>query len=107
MEILTLLFLINLIRTEPLVLDADLSHRASIRAQVICHDTKLVHDNYLDSFVGIKGAKGENLASGFRTEVEMFLALYKSPTHRENMQRDVFTRVGIANGCGKTVFLFN
>lgn len=107
MDLFVLLLLINMIRNEPLVLDNDLSQRAEIRAEYLCENNQWSHDKWRDSFKGLTEPQGENLARGFDSEVDMFIALYQSDTHRENMKHQKFTKIGIAEDCNKTVFLFN
>ena len=105
---ITLLFLINLFRTIPLTESAILNTRAEIRAEQLCEDNQWSHDNYRQSFDGIAwDYAGENLAKGFNNDIEIFVALMNSETHKANMLNQNYTKIGIGRACGITVQLFS
>lgn len=51
-------------------------------------------------------AAGENLAKGYRTEVELQRGWMKSKPHRSNILNRDFTEIGVAAGSGVAVVMF-
>jgi uncharacterized protein YkwD len=73
-----LLYLLSLIN--PLVLDDHLSQLATQRAEIVYSDWS--HNNWKSSFKDTDCAyQGENLAIGFNSEIDLFLAFLNSATH--------------------------
>lgn len=103
-----LLFLINSIRSQPLTLDPVLTERAELRAETLCKTGQFSHAGWQASFAGIPyTAAGENLARGFATNRATHKALVASPTHKANLVKKTYSRVGLAKGkCGVVVQLF-
>lgn len=105
--ILTLLVLMNLVRTEPLVVSTELTQRAQARAELLCERQQWSHNGWTDSFEGLSyQMAGENLAKGFQSDVDAFNGLMASPTHRENILRHEYKEVGIGQACDIEVVLF-
>ena len=114
--IITLLLLTNQARTTPLTYDADLSARATVRAEQLCDTNKFTHNGWKNSFKGYGGLIAENLAkyplnkkqSTKERATAIQKALMASPTHKANIVNKEFTRVGIGTEkkCGITVYLF-
>ena len=112
--IITLLLLTNQARTTPLTYDADLSARATVRAEEMCRDKQWSHTGWKDAFKGYSGQVAENLAkypvSKKQTDKQRAAAVQKalmaSPTHKANIVNEKFTRVGIGTACDMTVYLF-
>ncbi len=104
--LLSLIILTNSERATPLTVDRELSHIASIRAAYLCKNHQWSHDGWLDSFKGVEGVFGENLARGFDDATSTNDALMASPTHRENITNPRFTTIGVGKKCGITVELF-
>lgn len=103
----TLLFWMNLVRSQPLIETPLLDNRAQIRAEQLCADNQWSHEGWLDSFKGIPFTyAGENLDRDFASELEAFNALMKSPVHKKNIISPHYTTVGIGHSCGITVVLF-
>lgn len=107
MNILLLIALMNSLRAEPLLISQDLTTRAEVRVEELCETGQWSHDNWLSSFNGLTGPKGENLARHYRTEYDMFVALAASRTHYNNIVARQFTSIGVAYECNTVVFLFN
>lgn len=105
--ILTLLVLMNLVRTQPLIEDKTLDVRAQVRAEYLCAHNQWSHEKWLESFKGIPyKVAGENLSKGFTTPVDEFNALMRSPTHRANIIKPAYKKVGLGKSCGIDVVLF-
>ena len=105
--LLTLLILINLARTTPLVLDTDLSNRAEIRAEQLYKDKQWSHDGWLKSFEETDcKVKGENLAKDFKSAKSTHKALMASPTHKANIMNSKYDTVGLGKYKNITVQLF-
>jgi uncharacterized protein YkwD len=51
-------------------------------------------------------AAGENLAKGYRTEIELQRGWMKSRAHRRNILSRDFTEIGVAAGSGVAVVMF-
>lgn len=101
--------LLNPIRTEPVVLNADLSARAEVRADYLCEKKQWSHDGWQASFSGYQvGFIGENLAKDFKSTRSLFRAWQRSPLHNRNLIEPRFTQVGIGKSeeCNLVVLLF-
>ena len=106
---ITLLFLINLVRDVPLQESLVLDYRAEIRAEQLCEDHQWSHEGWEDSFSGLKyDYIGENLSRNFSTDIDAFIALMNSPTHRFNILNKNYNQIGIgySKECNLTVNLF-
>jgi len=70
---ITLLFLMNLVRDVPLQESVVLNQRAEIRAEQLCKDRQWSHDGYVDSFKGLDwDYAGENLSDDIHNVYERF-----------------------------------
>lgn len=88
-------------RTEPLVIDRELSYIAQRRVEVIVArgfshtpDGRRAWDfmaQYNYSYL----SAGENLANGFRTDKGLVKAWLNSPSHKANVVNPLFTKTGI------------
>lgn len=108
---LTLLLLVNSHRVHPLVLDADLSARAQLRAEYLCESRTFAHDNWTTWFYGRfaptdKAYYGENLAQGASSVQNTDFALMHSKEHRKNIKDRRFKALGVGHACDITVELF-
>ena len=107
--IITLLFLINLVRDVPLQESAILNQRAEVRAEQLCNDRQWSHAGWEDSFKGLNfDYAGENLSIDFANDLDAFIALMGSPTHRGNILNKNYSEIGIgySEECNLTVELF-
>jgi len=112
--LITLLFLINLVRDVPLQESAVLNQRAEIRAEQLCEDRikyniDISHRNWEDSFAGLKKDYwGENLSWDFANDLDAFIALMRSPSHRFNILNKNYSEIGIgySKKCNLKVELF-
>lgn len=108
--ILTVLLLMNLMRTQPLVEDKLLDQRAQARAEYLCEHHQWSHEGWLQSFEGLpltyQALKGENLARNFKTPKQEFKALMQSPPHEANIVKKGYSRIGIGHACDINVYLF-
>ena len=110
--LLAFALLINAERPVDLKPDATLTVRAYVRAYELCEKNQFSHDGWVKSFEGLKhdgpNYMGENLAKGFNSPSEAHKALMASPTHKANIEKPEYTKLGVAEGsCGVTVFLFS
>lgn len=104
--------LINAERVQPLTYDPILAERAELRADFLCKSGQWSHDGWKASFSGLGGKLwGENLAKDFGNDTATHKALMKSPTHRANIVKEKYHRVGIGKsscrGKNITVELFS
>ena len=87
-------------RVKVLKRDANLEKIAKVRAEEMAKYNKFSHTrpNGKSGLTLIKGNvyKGENIAKGQKTCVQVSKAWYASPGHKKNMLRKQFTKVGIA-----------
>ena len=107
--IITLLFLMNLVRDVPLQESAILNQRAEIRAEQLCKDRQWSHDGYVESFKGLDwDYAGENLSKDFANDLDAFIALMGSPKHKDNILNKNYSEIGIgySKECNLTVSLF-
>jgi len=106
--LITLLFLMNLVRIEPLIESPVLTERAEARAEQLCRDNQWSHEGFENSFKGLDPIHGENLARNWDNDLDAFMALMNSPKHKENIVAPWFHYVGIgrARECNLTVTLF-
>jgi len=103
--ILINLLRISLLKIHPLVLEGDLSIRAEQRAKIA--DIDWSHNNWKNSFIDTNCSyMGENLYKGFTNDYEAFRALLESPTHKANLVKEQYTRIGLGTYNGVTVQLF-
>ena len=108
--IITLLFLINLVRDVPLQESMILNQRAEIRAEQLCEDRQWSHLDWEKSFTGIKyDYIGENLSKDFPDDLSAFIALMNSPSHKANILNPNYHQIGIgySKKCNLTVELFS
>lgn len=104
--ILELLLLINSDRINPLILDSNLSVRAEKRAEIVYKsewsnkDWKKSFENTGCTFIG------ENLAKDFKDAKETHNALMASPTHKANIVKDKYNKIGIGTYKNVIVELF-
>jgi uncharacterized protein YkwD len=107
--IITLLFLINLVRDIPLQESSILTQRAEIRAEQLCKDNQWSHLGYENSFKGIDyDYAGENLSKDFPDDLSAFIALMQSPGHKMNILNKNYNQIGIGRSkhCNIVVELF-
>ncbi len=107
--IITLLFLINLVRDVPLQESAVLNQRAEIRAEQLCDDRQWSHDGYVESFKGLDwDYVGENLSKDYANDLDAFIALMRSPKHKANILNKNYSEIGIgySKECNLKVELF-
>ena len=108
--ILTLIMLTNSVHVQPVKVDPILVKRAEVRAKYLCDKNQWSHDGWLDSFKGLNGVFGENLAKDYDSATSTFQAWLNSPTHKANLVNLHFTKIGIAryatSTCNRTVELF-
>ena len=107
--IITLLFLINLVRDVPLQESAVLNQRAEIRAEQLCDDKQWSHLGWENSFKGLDyDYAGENLSKDYDNDIDAFIALMNSPTHRFNILNKNYSEIGIgySKECNLKVELF-
>jgi len=107
--IITLLFLINLVRDVPLQESAVLNQRAEVRAEQLCHNKQWSHIGWIDSFKGLDyDYAGENLSKDFANDLDAFIALMGSPRHKANILNKNYSEIGIgySKECNLKVELF-
>jgi len=103
---LLLLILLNFYRTKPLLLDDNLSYLAQQRAERV-YNTKWSHNNWEESFNNTNcWYMGENLAKDFDTSWSINTAFLNSPTHKENMIKKEYNKIGIGQYKNIVVELF-
>ena len=95
-----------LARPTPIMIDWDLMARAQTRAEYLCERKQWSHDGWRDSFKGMAGHIGENLARDYKTPKKAHDALMDSPTHRKNILDPAFKSMGVGKSCGMYVQLF-
>jgi uncharacterized protein YkwD len=106
--IITLLFLINLVRDVPLQESAILNQRAEVRAEQLCKDKQWSHAGFENSFKGLGyDYMGENLSKDFPSDLDAFIALMGSPKHKFNIMNTNYKQIGIGRACNITVELFS
>ena len=82
---------------DPLEWDSNLETVANVRASEISHSFSHTRPNGRQWYtVNSKIQGGENLAYGFNTAEEVVEAWMNSPTHRDNILYDEFTKVAIS-----------
>ena len=101
---ITLLFLINSVRINPLKIDPYLSKQACSRILEV--EKNWSHDGYEKYFNEKYSYIGENLAKGFKTTKETHTALMNSVTHKANIVNKHYDHVGYCEKDGYTVELF-
>lgn len=100
---LSLIILINLLRTTPVVQDPFLTQVAQERAEYLC-DHEFSHAGWGDKkYMGNFSYRGENLAKGFKSMEAVNQAFLNSPTHKMVMLKEEFKFVGIGESCGIVV----
>lgn len=112
--IAALLLMTNQARVTPLTYDADLSARATVRAEQLCAANQWSHAGWKKAFEGYGGYVAENLAktpivkkqTAKKRAANIQTLLMASPTHKANIVDPKFTRVGIGIACDVTVYLF-
>ena len=112
--IIALLLLTNQARATPLTYDADLSARATVRAEQLCLAKQWSHAGWKAAFKGYGGHVAENLAklpvvkkqTAKQRATAIHKALMASPSHKANIVNEKFTRIGIGTACDVTVYLF-
>ena len=102
-----LIVLTMMARPTPILIDWELMARAQTRAEYLCEHDQWSHDGWKDSFEGIAGVHGENLAKDFTTPKAAHKALMESPTHKRNIQDRRFNKIGVGKSCGIYVQLFS
>lgn len=105
---ITLLILIATLRVHPLTEDSALTLRAHVRAEQLCSADQWSHAGWKESFAGLPYKHyGENLAKGFSSTADEFVAWKNSPTHFFNFTDPFYTKTGYATStCGISVELF-
>lgn len=99
--------LVNAQRITPVVPDIPLSVRAQARAESLCRTGQWSHTGWLSSFKGLSYKyAGENLARNYPTLQSANAAFMASPTHRFNITRPAYRRLGVGTACGIVVELF-
>lgn len=100
---ITLLFLINALRITHLQEVPALDVIAEERAEYLCNK-EISHAGIFDEFKNspFYGKLGENLAQGYKTDLDAHLALMLSPSHMANMLDTRYTYVGIGK-CQDTI----
>lgn len=88
-------------RTTPVILDPELTQRAQARAEYLCTHP-FSHEGWTAFFPDAK-YKGENLARNYADALSTHAGLMNSPSHRANIQRPIFKKVGIGNACKENV----
>lgn len=107
--LITVLLLVNSLRSHPLIETTQLDAIAQNRAEYICLTGKFSHENFMAFFVTFKPGVlvGENLAQGFNhNPYNLVGAWYASQTHRENVTNPKYHFTGLGYACGYTVELF-
>ena len=102
-----LIVLTMLARPTPILIDWELMARAQTRAEYLCEHDQWSHDGWKDSFEGIAGVHGENLAKDFTSVKKAHAALMDSPTHKQNILDPEFHSIGVGKSCGIYVQLFS
>lgn len=103
---ITLLFLMNLIRSEPLIESPDLNLVAQKKIEYLCGNGGA--KNSATSFeIPNSLYIGENVISSVNSNLARFTSLYIKPNYRKNIQKAEYTKVGMSSGCGYTVQLFS
>ncbi len=104
---LTLLLLINSIRTTPLIESQTLNQMATVRAEQIYISGNFSHEGWGKQFTTTTcGYIGENLAKNFKTDKKAHKALLASPTHKAVMMSPNFKYLGVGKYKNITVELF-
>lgn len=104
---LTLLLLINSIRTTPLIESQTLNKMATVRAEQIYKSNNFSHDGWGKQFEKTTcGYVGENLAKDFKNDKATHKAFLASPTHKAVMLSSNFKYLGVGKYKNITVELF-
>lgn len=107
---ISLLFLFNAVRAQPLAQDPILDQAATIRADYLCAHHQWSHDGWLDSFKNIPYQfAGEDLAKDFSgNTLRTFNAWMASPAHKANIVKPQYGKVGFgySKRCDISVALF-
>ena len=102
-----LIVLAMLARPTPIMIDWELMARAQTRAEYLCEHNQWSHDGWKDSFEGLPGFHGENLAKDFTSTKQAHIALMNSLTHKRNILNPRFNNIGVGSSCVIYVQLFS